>query len=290
MSKNGRGSEDRRIALVIGSGAVKCAAALGLWKVLDREGIHVDLFVGCSGGSLFAATMALGLEIEECIDRTQRLWNREITEKRHWPSMLRAILPGVKFDERFGMIDDRALLRSLQSAFGDARFEDVAAPLHVVATDFHSGEQVVFSEGRLLDALRASVSIPYIWRPWQIGDRLYIDGSLSDPMPVDVAIKEGADIILAIGFESAYPSQVKSITRFAFQVNSIMTNNLFVAKYAFHNLAHHAEIITILPDFDRRVSLFDTDQFPYVIAQGEKAMQEQLAYLQQLLEAVPSGV
>jgi hypothetical protein len=50
------------------------------------------------------------------------------------------------------------------------------------------------------------------------------------------------------------------------------------------------EIITILPDFDRRVSLFDTDQFPYVIAQGEKAMQEQLAYLQQLLEAVPSGV
>jgi NTE family protein len=109
-------------------------------------------------------------------------------------------------------------------------------------------------------------------------------------MPVDVAIKEGADIILAIGFESAYPSQVKSITRFAFQVNSIMTNNLFVAKYAFHNLAHHAEIITILPDFDRRVSLFDTDQFPYVIAQGEKAMQEQLAYLQQLLEAVPSGV
>jgi hypothetical protein len=50
------------------------------------------------------------------------------------------------------------------------------------------------------------------------------------------------------------------------------------------------EIITILPDFDRRVSLFDTDQFPYVIAQGEKAMQEQLGYLQQLLEAVPSGV
>jgi NTE family protein len=50
MSKNGRGSEDGRIALVIGSGAAKCAAALGLWKVLSREGIHIDLFVGCSGG------------------------------------------------------------------------------------------------------------------------------------------------------------------------------------------------------------------------------------------------
>jgi NTE family protein len=102
MGKNGRGSEDRRVALVIGSGAVKCAAALDLWKVLSREGIHIDLFVGCSGGSLFAATMALGFEVEECIDKTRRLWNREITGKRHWSSMLRAILPGFRFDERFG--------------------------------------------------------------------------------------------------------------------------------------------------------------------------------------------
>jgi len=276
----------KRVALVIGSGAVKCAAALGLWKVLIREGIVIDMLVGCSGGSLFATTMALGYDIDDCIEKTRRLWNREITAKRHLPSLLRAILPRLfKFDERFGMLDDGPMLRSLTSAFGEQTFADVRTRLYIVATDFHDGEQVVFSEGRLLDAIRASIAIPYIWPPWQVGDRLLVDGALSSPMPVEVAIKEGADIILAMGLQSPYPRKVKSVSRFAFQVNSIMTNNLFKANYAFHNLAHHAEIIPILPEFEKPISLFDTDQFPYVIAQGERAIEAQMPYLRRLLAA-----
>ncbi len=283
---SGSEAQDKRVALVIGSGAVKCAAALGLWKVLKREGIPLDLFVGCSGGSLFAATMALDFTIDECIETTQRLWNRKVTEKRHWPSLLRAALPQLfKFDERFGMVDDAPMLRSLEAAFGDKTFADVRTPLRVVATDFRDGEQAVLSEGRLVDALRASTSIPYIWPPWPVGDRLLVDGSLVDPMPVDVAIKEGARMILAMGFESPYPRTIKSISRFAFHVNSIMTNNLYRANYAFHSLAHHAEIVTIMPDFDRPITLFDTREFPYVIAQGERATEAQLPYLRRLLAA-----
>ncbi len=279
-------SVKKRVALVIGSGAVKCAAALGLWKVLIREGIRLDMLVGCSGGSLFAAVMALGYDIDECVDKTRRLWNRQITEKRHLPSLARVLLPGLlKFDERFGLIDDTAMLRGLSVVFGEQTFADVRVPLYVVATDYGDGEQVVLSEGRLLDALRASVSIPYIWPPWPVGDRLLVDGSLSNPMPVDVAIKEGAGIILAMGFESPYPRRVKSLSRLAFHINSIMTNNLFKANYAFHNLAHHAEIIPILPEFEKPISLFDTDQFPYVIAQGERAAEAQIPYLRRLLAA-----
>lgn len=60
------GSGAKRIALVIGSGGVTCAAALGLWRVLQREGIGLDLVAGCSCGSIYAATMALGLGVEDC--------------------------------------------------------------------------------------------------------------------------------------------------------------------------------------------------------------------------------
>jgi NTE family protein len=274
------------LALVIGSGAVKCAAALGLWRVLSQAGIPIDLLVGCSGGSLFAATMALGLDVDECIEMTQRLWDRRVTEKRHTLSLLRAVLPRVfGFNERFGMVDDRVMLQQLNSVFGERTFEDTRTPLYVVATDFQNGEQVVLSKGRLVDALRASVSIPFIWPPWPVNGRLLIDGSASDPMPVDVAIKDGAEIILAMGFESAYPRKVKSISRFAFQVNSIMTNNLLKANFAFHNLAHHAEIIAIIPELEQSVGLFDTARFSYVIAQGERAMRAQLPYLERLLVA-----
>jgi NTE family protein len=73
--------------------------------------------------------------------------------------------------------------------------------------------------------------------------------------------------------------------RYAFQVNSIYTNNLLRANYAFHNLAHHAEIIPILPDFDREIRLFDTDQFPYVIECGERATEAELDHIRQELEA-----
>jgi NTE family protein len=272
------------LALVIGSGAVKCAAALGAWKVLSRAGITIDLLVGCSGGSLFAATMALGYSVDECIELTQRLWDRRITEKRDNRSLLKALLPGLlKFDERFGLVDDRAMMHSLREVFGERTFADAVTPLYIQATDFHTGEPVVLHQGLLVDALRASIAIPFIWRPWQVGDRLMVDGSASNPMPVDIAIQEGAEVILAMGFESPSPRRIKSVSRFIFHVNSLMTNNLFHANFAFHNLAHHAEIITIFPEFAEQVTLFDTRRFPYVIEQGERAMQAQLPYLERLV-------
>lgn len=273
-----------RVALVIGAGAVKCAAALGLWRVLQRHGIEVDFVVGCSGGSLYAAVMALGYDLETCERLTRQLWTREVTTKRDLRAILAAAFPNAfGFDGRFGMVSDGPLLGAMRPVFGGRRFDETTKPLHVVATDFHTGERVVISEGQILDALRASISIPYVWKPWRIGDRWLVDGCLSDPLPVDVAMREGADIILAMGFESAYPRKLKSITRFAFQVSSIYTNNLLRANFAFHNATHHSEIIPIVPEFDRPIGLFDTDKFPYVIEQGAKAAEEQVPYLLRLL-------
>ena len=70
--------------------------------------------------------------------------------------------------------------------------------------------------------------------------------------------------------------------RFAFQLSSIMSNNLYKANFAFHNLAHHGEIIPIVPEFTQKVGLFDTDKIPYVITEGERAIEAQMPYLRQL--------
>jgi NTE family protein len=64
-----------------------------------------------------------------------------------------------------------------------------------------------------------------------------------------------------------------------------MTNNLYRANFAFHSAVHHAEIISIFPEFERPIRLFDTDQIHYVIEQGEKAMNEQLGYVKRLLDS-----
>lgn len=278
------GSPRKRVALVIGSGSVQCAAALGLWKVLQREQIDIDLLVGCSGGSLYASVMALGHDVETCERLTRELWTPELTKRKDLRSLLSAAMPrAFGFDGSFGMISDRQLLTTLEELFGDSRVEDTGVPLHIVATDAANGQMVPLSSGRVRDAVRASIAIPYIWKPWTVEGRSLFDGCASDPLPVDVAIREGADVILAMGFESPYPKRVRSATRYAFQVNSIYTNNLFRANYAFHNLAHHAEIIPVLPDFDRPVRLFDTQEIPYVIEEGERAAEAQLSYLRQAL-------
>ncbi|HLT44066.1 MAG TPA: patatin-like phospholipase family protein, partial [Luteimonas sp.] len=78
----------KRVAIVIGSGAVQCASALGMWKVLDREGIDVDMVVGCSGGSIYAAVMALGYDVATCERLTAELWTPKVTLKRDWRSLL----------------------------------------------------------------------------------------------------------------------------------------------------------------------------------------------------------
>ena len=276
----------KRVALVIGSGGVKCAAALGLWKVLQREGIDLDLVVGCSGGSIYAATMALGLDVDECERLTKQLWTPEVMLRRDNRAILSALLPKLfSFDGRFAMVQDAPLVKALAEPFGDRTFAETATPLHIATTDFMTGERVVLSEGSLLDAVRASIALPFVWKPWEVDGRLLCDGCLSDPMPVDVAIREGADVILAMGFRAEYPRRIKSGLRFAFQVTSIYTNNLFQANYSFHNLAHHAEVIPVMPEFEERVGLMDTAKIPYVIGEGERAGEEIVPYLHRILDA-----
>ena len=108
----------KKIALVIGAGSVKCAAALGLWKVLEKEDIHFDMIVGCSGGSLYATGMALGFTLEESIQRTKTLWNKSVSEKRNWRGLVSAVLPGMLgFNEKFSMIDDGPMLARLRTVF-----------------------------------------------------------------------------------------------------------------------------------------------------------------------------
>ena len=277
----------RRLAVVIGSGGVKCAAALGMRQVLEREGIPIDMFVGCSGGSIYAATAALGFTTEEAREATLRLWTREVTGRRRRGGLLQLLFPKrFGFTERFGMRDDRPILERLRAGFGDRTFADVRTTLYVAATDFRTGEQVVISEGTLVDAVRASIAIPFVLPAWPVGDRLLVDGFLSDPLPVNIAIREGADLILAMGFESHMQSRLTSPVRFIFQISTIMTNNLLRSRYAFHSQVHHADVIAVMPDFRDRIGLFATEKIPRIIEDGARATEAHLPYIKRLLAGV----
>ena len=113
--------------------------------------------------------------------------------------------------------------------------------------------------------------------------QLLIDGGVSDPLPIDVAIQDGADIIIAMGFTLDYRNRFRSMTAVQEQLNSIYMNNILNSTYAFYNLAHHAEIFPVIPEFDGTVSMFDVDKIPDVIQRGEEAARKQMPHIKKLL-------
>lgn len=278
------GSNKKRIALVIGSGGVKCAAAIGLWRVLREENIEVDSLVGCSGGSLYGALIANGTELKEIEAMSGLLWTKDIMHG--YTENLKASKDGsLRFNERSGLVDDSVLNTNLKKVYGDLKFSDIRMPYKIVATELLTGEKVILSEGSVFDAIRASVAIPIIFPPWEVDGRLLIDGAASDPLPIDVAIQDGADIIIAMGFTLDYRPRFRSMTAVQEQLNSIYMNNVLNATYAFYNLAHHAEIFPIIPEFDETVSMFDVNKIPQVIERGEATARKQLPHIKRLLES-----
>ena len=271
-----------RLSIVIGSGGVLCAAALGLSKALRREGLTPGMAVGCSGGSIYAATIALGIDPDEAQRLTLNLFTGDVFEG--YTSNLRSALTGeTRFTEMSSLIDDTIMYERLNRVFGEKTFEDTIYPLYIVATDLYTGERVVISSGKILDAIRASIAIPMIFSPWKVDDRLLVDGAVCDPLPIDVAIQQGSDVIAAVGFEMPTRKRMNSYTAMTTHFNSLYMNNILKSTFAFYNAVHHAEIIPILPVFEKPVGTFETQQIPHIIEQGEKAAEEHMPYIKQLL-------
>ncbi|WP_326539451.1 patatin-like phospholipase family protein [Pseudorhodoferax sp.] len=279
-------STRRKLALVIGSGALKCAAAFGVAKVLQREGVPIDMVVGCSGGALCAAWVAAGgHDPDAAAAEFAARWVGAFDRVNH-RSVLSALFPRLlRFAGQASIVDDRHINETLRAYAGDARIEDRPIRLFIVATDFIHGDRVVLSQGPLFDALRASVALPLVLPPWQVQGRRLVDGAVSDPVPVDVAIQEGGDIILAVGFENALATQFESGMDMVMQLQSLMMNHMVRAQYAFYSLSHHAEVLPIIPQIASRVGLRDVHLVPELVACGERAAELQVPYLRRLFAA-----
>jgi len=275
-----------RVALVIGAGSLKCAAAYGVARVLQEHRVPISRIVGCSGGAFCAAWLAAGGgdAVAEA-HRFARGWEGAFDEV-DYRAVLGSVFPRwLGFTPGRGIVRDRAINAAIAAEFGQRRIEDLPTALQLVATDFDTGEQIVISSGRLFDAVRASIALPLILPPWPRDGRMLVDGAVCDPLPVDVALREGADIIVAVGFENPLELQFRSGMGLVRQVTSLMMNHLLRAQYAFFNLAHHAETVLVLPEFDRPVGLNDLHLVPWLVDQGAKAAEREMPYLRRLLDA-----
>ena len=274
------------LALVLGSGGVRSIAALGVADVLWREGIRPDLIVGCSAGAIFGALISLEHSAVEAVKIATTLWTAEVTRKHRWRAVPQMLWPRLgNFDADFSLRDDRLILERLEQAFGDAKLENLKLPLRVTATDAASGKAIIISNGFLVDALRASIAMPFMFAPHHIEGRRIIDGFVSDPLPVSAA--QDARAVIALGFDAPMPHRVNGPSRLLAQVTSAMTNNLMHARLEAAESAG-MQLLRIHPSLERRISLFDTDAMPYLVDEGRKATELALPRIYKLLERRPA--
>ena len=171
-----------------------------------------------------------------------------------------------------------------RGAFGEVRLEDLPTPLRVTATDAANGRMVVLRCGRLVDAIRASIAMPFMFAPRTIEGRRLVDGFVSDPLPVSAAVD--ARTVLAMGFDAPMPQRVNSPSRLLAQVTSAMTNNLMHARLAAAEL-DGMRLLRVFPQLNRRIGLFETGAMPYLVEEGRLAAEQQLPALVAMLQRQP---
>lgn len=277
-----------QIALVLGSGGVRAIAALGMADVLRREGIAPDLVVGCSAGAIFAAVIAEERPVPDAIRASTSLWTAELTRQRRWQAVPQMLWPKLcRFNRDFSLRYSRLIETRLQEGFGDVRLEDMPIPLRISATEAAPGQPVVLDKGRVVDAIRASVAMPFMFAPKMVDGRRLIDGYVSDPLPVVAA--SDARYVIALGFNAPMPKVVNGPSRLLAQLNSSLNNNLMHARL---NAAEAGgmRLLRVFPELDRRVSLFDTEAMPYLVEAGRRATEEALPKIWALLERQPEAL
>ena len=277
-----RSIPQHRFAIVLGSGGVRSIAALGMVEVLAREGLRPDLVVGCSAGALFGALIAAGHGAEEAVRIATTLWSADVTRRRRWLAIPQMLWPRLgRFDADFALRDDRLVMRRLEQAFGGLQIESLSVALRVTATDAATGERVVLRSGSLVQALRASIALPFMFKPVQLDGRRLIDGFVADPLPVSAAADAAA--VVALGYESPMPRRVDGPSRLLAQVTSALTNNLMQARLA-EARGNGARLLSLVPCLERRVGLFDTAAMPYLVDAGRRAAEAALPAIHALLQ------
>ena len=272
-----------KFALVLGSGGVRSIVALGFFEVLQQEGLQPDLIVGCSAGAMFGSLIACGYSAHEAVALAARLWSPEVTRQRRLGAILKMLMPKLcGFDEEFGLRDDSLVMQRLNQAFGDSQIENLAIALQVVATDAVTGKCVSRRQGSLVQALRASIALPFLFSPVTIDGRRLMDGFVSNPLPVSVA--SDAAVVVALGFEAPMPRRIDGPSRLLGQVTSAMTNNLMHANLNAAS-ASGMNLLSIIPKMEKRVGLFDTEAMPYLVELGRRVALEHLDQIRSKLDA-----
>ncbi|MCP4672196.1 MAG: cyclic nucleotide-binding domain-containing protein [Desulfobacula sp.] len=262
-----------RLGIAFGAGAARGWAHIGVLKVLEDAGIHIDMISGASVGGLIGGGYAATASVDELKKYTFDQFPTKLAVRKKIFDF------GIPFH---GLLKGDKVVNLIRTAVKNADFLDLLIPTYIVGVDILKGEEVVFETGDVTDAIRSSISIPAIFSPHKYKGKWMVDGGLLNPVPVDVLLRKGADMVIAVCIEprsggSGGESRAPGIKSVVFRTISIVHGR------ATGNFTKNADIV-IYPnvqdyawdDFHKGISL---------MRYGMEACFEQLEDIKKLIRS-----
>jgi NTE family protein len=265
LSRKTGGLEPRvpAIGLALGGGFARGMAHIGVLKVLEEEGIPVRIVAGTSVGALIGAAYCSGLSLEEL---------EKVAHSVRFTTFARWTV------SRYGFASNDRMVSFLARTLKVKTFEELRIPLGVTATDFNTGEGVVFHSGSIIDPVRASCAYPGMFLPVNIGGRWLVDGMLSHPVPTRPLRQMGVDRVLAVHLKGQWSKD--GAPRHLFDV---IGQSFAIAQDKMSHVWRGAADVIVEPD----VAGFAYDDFKRageLIRSGEVAMRQALPEVRRWLE------
>lgn len=231
-----------KVALVLGGGGTVGAVEVGFIDRLEELGVEIDFIVGTSVGALNAAHVAFhDGSAHSCLSEIWHgLRDERVFRRRPWKALFRL------WRTRTGLFENRLVAQLLLDHLAVDDFANARIPLHITATNICTGEREIFSEGSIVEAVRASTAIPGLFSPVEINGEHYVDGAVSSGVDVKAAVELGATTIIAIDLRSAIVEECPT------NIIDVLTRSVEIISHARSNcnLEHadfDAKLIHIRP-------------------------------------------
>ena len=250
-----------RIALVLGAGASRGFAHIGVLKILESNKIPIHMIVGTSAGSFVGSLYAYGIDAYGLQSMALSIQRDDIVD---------LTIPDN------GFVKGEKLESYVNWVLRDTAMEKLQIPFYAVATNIQTGEEVVFGTGNTGTAVRASCSIPGIFRPVKLSDGTYVDGGVVSPLAIDAARRYGADVVIAVDISSSPANSSPRST-----IETILQSiDIMHAKISQMQLGR-ADVV-IRPDVGH-IGAADFSKRHEAILEGEKATLSALPNINQII-------
>ena len=250
-----------KIALVLGAGASRGFAHIGVLKVLEMNKVPINMIVGTSAGSFVGSLYAYGLDAYQLQGIALGIQKSDIAD--------------LSIPDN-GFIKGDQLEAYVNRIVRNTPMEKMRIPFYAVATDVQTGQEMVFGRGNTGAAVRASCSIPGVFRPEKIGGHMYVDGGVVSPIAVDAARRMGADVVIAVDISSDLDrGQPQSTIDTILQSVNIMYSKISASQLPKADIVIRPKVGSIgSADFEKRNE---------AIMEGEKAANEAMPSILALL-------